>query len=323
MKKLLAAIMIMCSTVAYAWEPPKNVTVIVGNPPGAGNEIAFRKLASIVNKEHPNVNFIIQHMAGADQAVALNHLMLQPNNGSVLAIPSKMNFVTNDVWQKKSKRFQWDSFGYVTSIGDSPLVLVAHKSSKINTPKEFMDRIANTKEQIIVAIGGGAHRTALEYLLYNAKANKDLVKHLNYAGPAQALYSVMQNETEFGIMPITIAQPQVEDGAVKAIGLTGNTTLTQFPKVPLLNSVAPGIDVQAGWLIITPPNTPNEIVDWYNAAFVRAINTAEFKEWQNKNIVTISNTDLTPEGMKAKLEKLRVTLLPLLLEIITEGEAEK
>ena len=323
MKKVLAAIMIMCSSVAYAWEPPKNVTVIVGNPPGAGNEIAFRKLASIVNKEHPNVAFVVQHMAGADQVVALNHLMIQPNNGSVLAIPSKMNFVTNDVWQKKSKRFQWDSFSYVTSIGDSPLVLVAHKSSKIKTPEEFMARIANTKEQIVVAIGGGAHRTALEYLIYNAKANKDLVKHINYAGPAQALYSVIQNETEFGIMPITIAQPQIEDGAVRAIGFTGNETLDQFPKVPLLNTVAPGIDVQAGWLLIGPPNTPDEIVKWYNTAFVKAINSAEYKEWQNKNVVTINKMDLTPEGMKAKLEKLRVTFLPLLSEIITEGEAEK
>ena len=323
MKNFLAAIMIMCSTVAHAWEPPKNVTVIAANPPGSGNEIAFRKLASIVNKDHPNVNFVIQHMAGADQVVALNHLLLQPNNGSVLAIPSKMNFVTNDVWQRKSKRFQWDSFSYVTSIGDSPLVLVAHKSSKVKTPEEFMSRIANTKEQIVVAIGGGAHRTALEYLIYNAKANKDLVKHINYSGPAQALYSVMQNETEFGIMPITIAQPQIEDGAVRAIGFTGNETLVQYPKVPLLNSVAPGIDVQAGWLIMGPPNMPNDIVKWYNAAFVKAINSTEYKEWQDKNIITINRMELTPEGMKAKLEKLRSTFLPLLLTIIIEGEAEK
>ena len=323
MKKFLAAIMIMCSTVAHAWEPPKNVTVIAANPPGSGNEIAFRKLASIINKDHPNVNFVIQHMAGADQVVALNHLLLQPNNGSVLAIPSKMNFVTNDVWQRKSKRFQWDSFSYVTSIGDSPLVLVAHKSSKVKTPEEFMSRIANTKEQIVVAIGGGAHRTALEYLIYNAKANKDLVKHINYSGPAQALYSVMQNETEFGIMPITIAQPQIDDGAVRAIGFTGNETLVQYPGVPLLNSVAPGIDVQAGWLIIGPPNMPIDIVKWYNAAFVKAIDSAEYKEWQNKNIITINKMDLTPEGMKAKLEKLRATFLPLLSKIINEGEAEK
>ena len=323
MKKLLAAIMIMCSGVAHAWEPPKTVTVVVGNQPGAGNEIAFRKLASIVNKEHPNVTFVVQHMPGADQTIALNYLLMQPNNGSVLATPSKMNFVTNDVWQRKSKKFQWDSFSYITSIGDSPLVLVAHKSSKITTPQEFMSRIANTKEQIAVAIGGGAHRTALEYLIYNAKANKDLVKHINYSGPAQALYSVIQNETEFGIMPIAIAQPQIDAGAVKAIGFTGNETLTQYTGVPLLNSVAPGIDVQAGWLLIGPPNMPTDIVKWYNAAFVKALNSAEFKEWQDKNIITINRMDLTPEGMKAKLEKLRATFLPLLLEIINEGEAEK
>lgn len=323
MKKLLAAIMIMFSSIAYAWEPPKMVTVIVGVAPGSGNEIAFRKLASIVNKEHPNVAFVVQHMAGADQVISLNHLMIQPNNGSVLAIPSKMNFVTNDIWQKKSKRFQWDSFSYITSIGDSPLVLVAHKSSKVKTPEEFMTRIANTKEDMVIAVGTGAHRTALEYLIYNAKANKDLVKHINYSGPAQALYSVIQNETEFGIMPITIAQPQIDDGAVRAIGLTGNETLVQYPGVPLLNSVAPGIDIQAGWLIMGPPNMPTDIVKWYNAAFVKAINSAEYKEWQNKNIVTINKMDLTPAGMKAKLEKLRSTFLPLLSEIITEGEAEK
>jgi len=320
-KSLFTAIMIMFSSVAYAWEPPKTVTVIVGNAPGAGNEIAFRKLASIVNKEHPNVSFVVQHMAGADQVVALNHLMNQPNNGSVLAIPSKMNFVTNDIWQKKSKKFQWDSFSYITSIGDSPLVLVAHKSSKVNTPQEFMDRISNTKEQIIVAIGGGAHRTALEYLIYNAKADKDLVKHLNYQGPAQALYSVIQNETEFGIMPITIAQAQIDDGAVKAIGFTGNATLPQYPKVPLLNTVAPGIDVQAGWLLIAPPKTPEEIVKWYNAAFVKAINSAEFNEWQDKNIVTVVIEDLTPSGMRDKLSKIRQTFLPMLNQVITnEGE---
>jgi tripartite-type tricarboxylate transporter receptor subunit TctC len=320
-KNLFTAIMIMFSGVAYAWEPPKTVTVIVGNQPGAGNEIAFRKLASIVNKEHPNVTFVMQHMPGADQVIALNYLMTQPNNGSVLASPSKMNFVTNDIWQKKGKKFQWDSFSYITSIGDSALVLVAHKNSKINTPQEFMARISNTKEQIVVAIGGGAHRTALEYLIYNAKADKDLVKHLNYSGPSQALDSVMKNETEFGIMPIAIAQGQIEYGSVKAIGFTGNATLPQFPKVPLLNVVAPGIDVQAGWLLIAPPKTPEEIVNWYNAAFVKAINSAEFNEWQDKNIVTIAIEDLTPSGMRDKLSKIRQTFLPLLNEIITnEGE---
>jgi tripartite-type tricarboxylate transporter receptor subunit TctC len=323
MKKLLAAIMIMCSSVAYAWEPPKTVTVVVGNQPGAGNEIAFRVLANIVQKENPKTTYVVQHMPGGDQVVALNWLMNQPNNGSVLAIPSKMNFVTNDVWQKKSKKFEWNSFKTVISIGDGPLVLVANKSSKINTPEQFMAMIANTKTKINLAIGGGAHRTALEYLIYNAKADKNLVMHINYQGPAQALYSVLQNETEFGIMPITIAQPQVEDGAVKIIGVTGNAPLQKFPKAAMLNTVAPGINVNAGWLLLAPPNTSNEIVDYYNAAFNRALDSAEFTEWAEKNIVTVAKDDRTPKGMENKLEKLRQTFLPLLQEVISEGEAEK
>ena len=131
----------------------------------------------------------------------------------------------------------------------------------------------------------------------------------------------MKNETEFGIMPIAIAQGQIEYGSVKAIGFTGNANLPQFPKVPLLNNVAPGIDVQAGWLLIAPPKMPEEIVNWYNAAFVKAINSAEFKEWQDKNIVTIATEDLTPTGMKDKLNKIRETFLPLLTKIITnEGD---
>jgi len=74
-------------------------------------------------------------------------------------------------------------------------------------------------------------------------------------------------------------------------------------------------------LLIAPPNTPEEIVNWYNAAFVKALNSAEFNEWQDKNIVTIAIEDLTPSGMRDKLSKIRQTFLPLLNEIITnEGE---
>jgi tripartite-type tricarboxylate transporter receptor subunit TctC len=325
MKKilLLVVLALLAPTVVHAWEPPKTVSVIVGTRPGAGAEIAFRILANIVQQDNPKTTFIIQHMPGADQVIAKNHLMMAPNNGTVIAAVSKMPFVTNDIWQKKSKRFEWDSFRPIASIGDSALVLVANKNSKITTPPQFVNRISNTTDKINVAIGGGAHRTTLEYLIYNAKADKNLVTHINYNGPAQALYSVLQNETEFGIMPIAIAQPQVEAGAIKIIGITGNTMLKKFPNAPLLNTIAPGINVSAGWLMIAPPKTPDEIVNWYNAAFVNAIDSKEFREWMDKNIITIDQEDLTPKGMEDKLSVLRKTFLPILEKVITEGESGK
>ena len=69
MKKLLLAIL-MAPLLAFAWEPTRPVTVIVGNTPGAGNEIAFRKLAEIVQKNNPKFNYVVSNIPGADLVVA-------------------------------------------------------------------------------------------------------------------------------------------------------------------------------------------------------------------------------------------------------------
>lgn len=321
MKKLLAAMMIMCSTVAYAWEPPKVVTALVGNPPGAGNEIAFRMLAAIVQKNNPRVNFVVQNMPGADSVIMMNHFTsVVPNDGSVVSLPSHMSsYVTNDVWYKKSKRFEYNTFVSVLTMGKSPLVLVANIKSKVNTPEEFMETISSTKEKLTLAIGGGAHRTAYEYLVARANANKELFKFIDYNGPAQALLSVAQNENEFGILPIAIAQPQIEAGLVKPIGITGNTKMPQLTATRFLNDVAPGIDVYAAWTLALPPRTNSDIVEWYQREFAKAALSKEYQDWCEKNVIFVDKDELTPSGVSKTMETLRKNFLPVLANV-REGE---
>lgn len=306
------------ANVAQAWEPPKNITVIAGNPPGAGNEIAFRKISSIVQQNNPNINFVFQFMPGADQVNAMNFFITQKNDGSVIALPSHMStFVTNEIWQKNVKKFQYDSFTVVTSMGNSPLVLFAAKDSNVNTPQDFANLVATTTEPITVAIGGGAHRTTYEYIMHNAKGNKELVKHLNFNGPAQALDSVLkfrkgQDGTEFGIIPISVAQAMVDDRKIKAIGFTGNVSIEKYPTVPSLYSIAPGIDIFAGWSIMLPPGTPQEIQNWYNREFTKAMRSTEYREWCKQNLIFFDENDLDPKGFMQRMEKLRNTFIPFL-----------
>lgn len=325
MKYLLSAILMLFSTAIYAWEPPKTITVIAGNPPGAGNEIAFRKISSIVQQNNPNVSFVFQFMPGADQVNAMNFFITQKNDGSVIALPSHMStFVTNEIWQKNVKKFQYNSFTVVTSMGNSPLVLFAAKDSKVNTPKDFADLVAKTKEPITIAIGGGAHRTAYEYIMHNVGGNKEYVRHLNFNGPAQALDSVLkfkvgQDGTEFGIIPISVAQAMIDDGQIKAIGFTGNVKLDKYPAVPSLYDIAPGIDVFAGWSIMLPPNTPSNIQVWYNREFTKAIRSQEYRDWCRQNLIFFDESDLDPSGFMKRMEKLRATFIPFLesLKLVT------
>ena len=318
-KKLLIAALLV-PVMSLAWEPSKPVNVYIGNTPGAGNEMAFRKLAEIVQKQNQKFVYVVQNIPGADSVIANNKFLEASNDGHTINLPSHMSsYVTNDIWEKNIKKYNYDSFVDVLTMGKSPLVLVASTKSDIATPEQFVRLIRTATSPINVAIGGGAHRTAFEYLMNKASGNKDTVKSIKFNGPLPALTSVASYDgrtgTEFGIMPIAVAKPLVEAGKVRAIGFTGTQQMSQFPNVPLLNSVAPGINVYAAWSIQLPPGASKEIVDWYQKQFSKAVRSTEYKEYMDANVIFYSEDELSPTGLKRHMDELRTTFLPVLRSI--------
>ena len=319
-KKILATL-ILAPAIAFAWEPTKTVTVIVGNTAGAGNEIAFRKLAEIVQKTNPKVSFVVENRPGVDSALANNHFLTQAPDGHTINLPSHMSsYVTNDIWEKSVKKYNYDSFVDVLTMGKSPLVLVAHPSSLVNTPQDFVRLISTATRPVNVALGGGAHRTAYEYLMDRGRGNKEQVQPIKFNGPMPALVSVASFDpktggTEFGIMPIAVARALVEAGKVKPIGFTGTQRMPQFPNVPLLKDVAPGINVYAAWSIQLPPTTPKDITDWYQKNFSSAVRSKEYAEWRELNVVFYEEDELTPVGLRRQMDELRAAFIPVLSRI--------
>jgi len=303
----------------FAWEPTKPVQVYIGNTPGAGNEMAFRKLAEIVQKSNPKFTYVVQNIPGADSVIANNKFLEAPNDGYTINLPSHMSsYVTNDIWEKNIKKYNYDSFIDVLTMGKSPLVLVAGAKSGVNTPQEFIKYIQSGRN-INVAIGGGAHRTAFEYLMEKGKGNKDTVKAIKFNGPMPAVQSAASYDgktgTEFGIMPIAVAKPLIEAGKVKPIGFTGTRKMPQFPDVPLLNTVAPGINVYAAWSIELPPGTSKDVVEWYQKQFSAAVRSQEYKEYIDANVIFYEESELTPAGLRKHMDELRAAFLPVLSKI--------
>jgi tripartite-type tricarboxylate transporter receptor subunit TctC len=318
MKKLLA-VLLLVPVLAFAWEPTKPVTVIIGNTPGAGNEMAFRKLAEIVQKKNPNFVYVVQNIPGADSVIANNKFLEAVNDGYTINLPSHMSsYVTNDIWEKSIKKYNYDSFVDVLTMGKSPLVLVASPRSGINTPQEFVKYIQSGRT-INIAIGGGAHRTAFEYLMSKGNGNKDTVKPIKFNGPMPAVTSVASYDgktgTEFGIMPIAVAKALVDAGKVKSIGFTGTQKMAQYPNVPLLREVAPGINVYAAWSIQLPPGTNRDIVDWYQQQFSAAVRSKEYAEYREANVIFYAEDELTPAGLKRHMDELRAAFIPVLSRI--------
>ena len=177
--------MALLSNIAWAWQPTRPVTVIIGFAPGSGNEISFRKAASIVEQSNPGVRFVIEHRPGADSVVAHNYFLTQPADGHTIAVPSHMSqYVTNDIWQRDIKRFEYNTFVNVVTLGQSPLALVAVPSSAVNTPTEFVTLIRQPGRPVNLAIGGGAHQMAYEFIMHTQNGS-DQVQAIKHSGPAQ------------------------------------------------------------------------------------------------------------------------------------------
>ena len=318
-KKLLLAALFV-PVVALAWEPTKPVQVYIGNTPGAGNEMAFRKLAEIVQKRNPNFVYVVNNIPGADSVIANNKFLEAANDGHTINLPSHMSsYVTNDIWEKSIKKYNYDSFVDVLTMGKSPLVLVASVRSEVNTPEQFVRLIRTATSPVNVAIGGGAHRTAFEYLMDRGRGNRDTVKSIKFNGPVPALQSVGQWDgktgTEFGIVPIAVAKALIDGGRVKPVGFTGTRRMAQFPAVPLLNGVVPGINVYAAWSIQLPPGTRPEIVAWYQREFAAAVRSPEYREYTDANVIFYAEEELNPAGLKKHMDELRAAFLPVLNKI--------
>jgi tripartite-type tricarboxylate transporter receptor subunit TctC len=312
MKRILAALL-LGPVMAWAWQPPagRPVTATVGFAPGSGNEVSFRIVAAQVERANPKMTFVVQNKPGAGEIVGVNWFAQQQPNGLNLYIASQQGiFTATEQWYPGQLRINPMDMEFVTTIAKSPLAVVANINSSVNTPEQFIERVKNPQAPVNVALGATAHRIVLEYLMDHVKGDRKLVQAVLYKGPAQAVQDVAGNQTEFGIMPIAIAKPLIDAGKVKAIAVTSEQKLSQIPKVPLWKDYVPGLNVYAAWMIMLPPGTPREQVEYYNRVFVPAINSLEAKKLFDDNLMFTVKSEQTPEGARAYISRLQTQWIP-------------
>jgi len=304
---------------AWAWQPTKPVTVIFPNGPGAGNEISFRIVADIVEKS-TGAKFVSEHRPGADGNIAINHFVTTPADGHTIAVPAcQSNWVTPEVWYPKVIKYNPMDLEPIANIARSPLAFWAHPSSRINTPEELVAAIRKKERPITIAIGGGGHKLAVEYLKDKLNvAGGDRVETAMYKGPAQALLDVMGGHVEFGVTPVAVGYPHVIAGKLKLIGIADTRPLPGLESAPLMSKAAPGLSIHGCWNMVLPPGTPQDIQKWYAEQFVPAIRSTAAGARFRENMMYITTEEHSPAGVRASMARLQQTWQPIARRIRPE-----
>lgn len=319
MKKILATILAFITTAAIAWQPTKPITVIFPNGPGAGNEISFRIVAKIVEEKNPSFKWNPDYRPGADGNIGMNYFNTMPADGHYVAMPScQSTFVTAEIWYPQTVKFDAMDWEGVANIGKSPLAFYARTSSNIDTPQKLVDDVKAANRPINFAVGGAAHKLAVEYFVAGVKPQKDTVVTALYKGPAQAMTDVVSGQVEFGVFPITVGAPMVKAGKLKLIGLTSEVTIAGFEKAPLMKDYVPNLNVYACWNLMLPKGTPPEIQKWYHDNFVPVIRSKQVKALFDDNYIFTTPSEHSPEGIRASMTRLRQQWQPFARKITPE-----
>jgi len=308
MWKLFALLLI--PTQVWAWQPTKPVTVIFPNGPGAGNEISFRIVASIVERQ-TGVSFVNEYKPGADGNIAMNYFATVPADGLTVSVPAcQSNWVTADIWYANMVRYNAMEFEPVANIARSPLAFWANPASRVNTPRELVEAVRT--RPVAIAIGGGGHKLAVEYLVANLQLpNAGTVQTPMYKGPAQALTDVLGNHVEFGVTPVAVGWPHVQSGKLKLIGIANEHPLLGLERAPLMRDVAPGLFIHGCWNLVLPRGTPQDVQQWYHDQFVPAIRSAEAAVKFKENMMYITPSEHTAAGVRASMARLRQVWQPI------------
>lgn len=309
-------ILTLFATSAMAWEPQHPVRVTIGFAPGSGNELSFRGFSSLIEKANPKISFIVENRAGADGVVAMNEFITKPNDGYHLYVPSHQGiWVTAEYFNKQAVRYTLEDFEYVISLARSPLAVIVHEKSDVQTVPDLIKKLLTTQKPITFAAGSGAHKLAFNYMSAQVPFSRDLVKTVGYKGPAQATQDVAGGHVEFGIVPIAVAAGVAKSGKIRILALCSEEELYGFEGTPLMKTYVPGMNVYAGWGIILPKGTKKEIIDWYAKNFAAAIDSKEGQEFMRNNYMFSPKKERNPEGFKSAMTDLRKQWVPVIKQM--------
>jgi tripartite-type tricarboxylate transporter receptor subunit TctC len=316
--KIIIFALVATTASAQSWEPTKPINVIIGFAPGSGNELSFRGISSIIEKANPKINFIIENRPGADGVVAMNEFIKKPANGHYIYIPSHQGIWVNaEYFYKSTVKYTLDDFEYVVSIAKSPIAVIAHSASSVNSVPDLLTKLKTTTKPITFATGSSSHKLAFEYMATKIKFDTELIKTASYKGPAQAVQDVAGGHVEFGIAPVAVAASLAKSGHIKIIGLCSESPVAGLD-APLMNKWIPGMNIYAAWGIILPKNTPIEIQQWYITLFSTTIRSAEAKQFFDQNYMFFDPKELTSDGFRSSMNQLRSQWIPIIKNLPIE-----
>jgi tripartite-type tricarboxylate transporter receptor subunit TctC len=270
---ILAALGTATGALAQGY-PSKPIRIVVGFPPGGGNDIIARMVGAKM-QESWGQPVVIENKPGANSIIAAEFVAKSAADGYTLLVNATGGMSVNPVLYAKLPYDPLKDFVPISMVGSFPLVLVVNPAVPANSVSELVAYAKANPGKLNYSAGSTAFQVATE--MFKQMTGTDM-KHIPYKGSAASITAVISGDVQLTIVDSPPLMPQLASGRVRALAVTTAKRASAMPDLPAVAESLPGYEM-ALWIgMFAPAGTPRDVAAKLTAEVVRIVGLPDIRE---------------------------------------------
>ncbi|RYF69592.1 MAG: tripartite tricarboxylate transporter substrate binding protein, partial [Comamonadaceae bacterium] len=295
----LAVLAPAATSAQPAGYPNKAIKLVVPYAPGGSADIAARLVTDEWGKALGGSLFI-ENKGGAGGNIGVDMVAKAAADGYTIGLQT----VSLAINPSLTAKMPYDTLKDLAPIGmvaSSQHVLVVNNAMPAKTVKELVALLKAQPGRYSYGSAGAGSTFHMSAELFKAVAGTPIV-HIPYRGGGPAMIDTMSGQVAMSFPVLSAAQPHVQAGKLRALGVTGTQRSALMPDVPTIAEAGlPGYAFETWFIVFAPAGTPRPIIDRLNTTLNQALSTPALKERMAKD--GFDPIPSTPEQARARLEK--------------------
>jgi len=260
---------------AQNW-PTKPVKIIIPFAAGGGADTVMRPIAQKLS-EARGQQVILENLTGAGGALGMRAAIRTPTDGHTFVMISNTHAIIETL-QPNLGYATLKDFVPVTAMAIFPLVLVVHPALPVKTTQDLIAYAkANPGKLNYASSGSGTiYHLITEQFKYLTGTN---MVHVPYKSSSVARTDLISGQVNLMIDGMATMKPFIENGRIRAVGVTSAGRNPNMPNVPPVVEAVQGF-AEEGWVgMMAPAGTPQVAVDRFSAEIVKLLANPEIRKF--------------------------------------------
>jgi tripartite-type tricarboxylate transporter receptor subunit TctC len=275
MKTIVATLLALLSTLAFAQYPNKPIRLIVGFPPGGSADPTTRIIGAAL-QEQMGQPVVVENRPGADSAIAAEQVSKMAADGYTLMFASNSGMTAAVALRKTPPYDPLKDFTPISMVGRATVFFYTHPSLPARTLKEFVDYAKANPGKVVYGTGNPLSILYGQQLV-NATGIQWL--HVPYKGEGPLNPDIIAGRVHVSFLSTGSAVSNAKDGRLRPLAVLLDRRSPLLPDVPTIDEAGvPQVTVRQWAGVFGPPKLPREIVERVNKEVNAALKRPEVLE---------------------------------------------